>query len=226
MEKQNVYVDGSVAAVTEMYQDLIGEDSYMRTIAEQLHLLAGRLEKGHKETHLGAFVELSNWLPNLVGKSKSDVWSANLDKVDYLTAIAREYGYKNWDEVQIESIQKPSIEFEKLVDAALDGEIESIQGALRTQPSLVNNRSHWRHRSTPLHYMAANGVETYRQRVPRNAVEIVKTLIQHGADVNALADMYGGNQSVLNLLITSQHPAEAGVTNEIKKVLIDAGAKE
>jgi hypothetical protein len=43
--------------------------------------------------------------------------------------------------------------------------------------------------------------------------------------VNATANMYGGGSTVLGLLVTSDHPAKAGVTGEVRKVLVDAGAK-
>ena len=47
-------------------------------------------------------------------------------------------------------------------------------------------------RATLLHYVAANGVEGYRQLTPPNAVAIADALLDAGADVDALADMYGG----------------------------------
>ena len=45
------------------------------------------------------------------------------------------------------------------------------------------------------------------------------------ADVNATANMYGGGSTALGLLVTSDHPARAGVTGDVRKVLEDAGAK-
>ena len=75
-------------------------------------------------------------------------------------------------------------------------------------------------------YIGSNGVETYRQRVPLNLAEITRLLIDAGADVNATANMYGGGSTALGLLVTSDHPARAGVTGDVRKVLVDAGAKE
>ncbi len=49
-------------------------------------------------------------------------------------------------------------------------------------------------------------------------------LVEAGADVNARAEMYGGS-TALGLLVTSDHPAQAGVTAEDVKVLEAAGAK-
>lgn len=70
-----------------------------------------------------------------------------------------------------------------------------------------------------LHYVAANGVEDCRQRVPSNAPEIVRCLVVHGADVSARANMYGGEQTTLALLLTSAHPRAAGLTGVLAQLL-------
>src|SRR5207249_2172287 len=49
--------------------------------------------------------------------------------------------------------------------------------------------------------------------------------VDTGADVNATAEMYGGGSTAVGLLVTSDHPAKAGVTGDVLKVLVDAGAK-
>ena len=51
-----------------------------------------------------------------------------------------------------------------------------------------------------------------------------RLLVEAGADVNASAEMYGGGSTALGLLITSDHPAKAGVMADVRKVLVDAGA--
>src|SRR5512134_1794628 len=66
-------------------------------------------------------------------------------------------------------------------------------------PDLVIWRSHYGHRATLLHYLAANGVETYRQRVPRNASSLASLLTQRGADPHATATMYGAAQTTRGL---------------------------
>jgi ankyrin repeat protein len=59
-----------------------------------------------------------------------------------------------------------------------------------------------------------------------NLAEITRLLVEAGADVNATAEMYGGGSTALGLLVTSDHPAKAGVTEDVRKVLVDAGAKQ
>jgi hypothetical protein len=44
-----------------------------------------------------------------------------------------------------------------------------------------------------LHYCSANGVEGYRQKTPKNIVEITRILLEAGAEVDARADVYGGD---------------------------------
>ncbi len=107
----------------------------------------------------------------------------------------------------------------------LEGDVNALRGLLERKPSLVHERSEFGHRSTLLHYVGSNGVETHRQRVPHNLAEITQTLLDAGADVNATAEMYGGGSTTIALLITSSHPADAGVMDEVVKVLVDAGAE-
>ena len=61
--------------------------------------------------------------------------------------------------------------------------------------------------------MAANGVEQYRQKSPPNAVEIAKALLEAGAEVDAIAEMFAGGttKTTMNLLISSAHPREVCV---------------
>ena len=80
------------------------------------------------------------------------------------------------------------------------------------------------HRATLLHYVAANGVEGYRQRTPANAVDVAKMLLHAGAEVDALADMYGGQHTTMSMLVSSGHPAKVGVQVALAETLLDFGA--
>jgi hypothetical protein len=57
-----------------------------------------------------------------------------------------------------------------------------------------------------------------------NLAEITRLLVEAGADVNATANRYGGS-TALGLLVTSDHPAKAGVTGAVRKVLEAAGGE-
>jgi ankyrin repeat protein len=85
-------------------------------------------------------------------------------------------------------------------------------------------RSTREHRSTLLHYISANGIEDFRQKTPKNILEITELLLTEGADVNAESDAYGGRSTTLGLTATSWHPENAGVQIPLMKLLIDHGA--
>ena len=144
---------------------------------------------------------------------------------DARQTIAREYGFADWSDVEARGANSPDPAFELAVDTLLSGDVETLRGLLTGDPSLIHQRSSFGHHSTLLHNVGSNGVETYRQRVPMNLAEVTRLLVQAGADVNATANMYGGS-TTLGLLVTSDHPAKAGVTGDVHKVLVDAGAKQ
>jgi hypothetical protein len=210
-----VHVHPGVAAVCAMYDGLLGAQAAHRSGPEHLRLLADRLATGHRSRHPGARVELSNWHPVLAGRADA-VWAAELSDRDYRDTVARSHGYP--DRAAAQPLD-PAPDFERCVEAVLSGDREAVADLLDHHPGLVAARSHWGHGATLLHYLAANGVETYRQRVPANAADMARLLLDHGADPTATAHMYGGGQTVLGLLLTSSHPADAGVTDEVAQVL-------
>jgi hypothetical protein len=75
-----------------------------------------------------------------------------------------------------------------------------------------------------LHYVAANGVEGGRQQTPRNAVEVTRVLLEAGAEVDALADMYDERCTTLSMLVSSSPPAQAGLQGALAETLLDHGA--
>jgi hypothetical protein len=72
--------------------------------------------------------------------------------------------------------------------------------------------------------VAANGIEAYHQKTPPNAVEIARALLQAGAEPDALADMYGAECTTMSMLVSSSHPAEAGLQVPLVELLLDSGA--
>jgi hypothetical protein len=79
----------------------------------------------------------------------------------------------------------PVSAFEAAVDAIISGDQATLEKLLHENPTLVRGRSTREHRSTLLHYVSANGVEDFRQKTPKNIVQITKLLLKAGADVNA-----------------------------------------
>ena len=129
------------------------------------------------------------------------------------------------------SQEGPVFEFESAVEAVVNGDLAALEDALRRDPALVRARSSRVccfdppvHRATLLHYVAANGVEAYRQKTPPNAVEIARALLQAGAEPDALADMYGAECTTMSMLVSSSHPAKAGLQVALVELLLDFGA--
>src|SRR5262249_17499467 len=115
--------------------------------------------------------------------------------------------------------------------AVINGDAVALSSLLRSHPELARARSARatkfdppRHGATLLHYIAANGVEGYRQKSPPNAVDVARILLEAGAEVDALADMYGGKCTTMSMLVSSTPPAQAGVQVPLVDVLVDFGA--
>jgi len=73
--------------------------------------------------------------------------------------------------------------------------------------------------------VSANGIESELQFAVQNADEIASVLIAAGADVDAPCDAYEGRcPTTMNLLVSSDHPTEAGVAGRLVELLCSAGA--
>lgn len=178
--------------------------------------------------------EKIRWLPRRL--TPEDIRSAAFDQSDAELAIARGYDFRDWAALEefvdaVRAEDSPVRRFETAVDAVVDGDLVGLQQLLAGHPDLVQARStrvtHFDppvHRSMLLHYVAANGVEGYRQKTPPNAVAIARALLEAGAEVDALASLYGGECTTMSLLVSSSHPAEAGLQLELVEVLLDYGA--
>ncbi|PYP94008.1 MAG: hypothetical protein DMD34_10075, partial [Gemmatimonadetes bacterium] len=95
---------------------------------------------------------------------------------------------------------------------------------VRARSTLVTHHDPPVHRATLVHYLAANGVEDWRQQTPKNAVRLARQLLDAGADPDALAGMYGGQHATMSMLVSSSHPATAGVQVALVDTLVDYGA--
>lgn len=143
--------------------------------------------------------------------------------------IARAHGFASWPRLahhlQALAARTPVSTFEQAADAIVAGDRPTLERLLREDPDLVHVRSSREHRATLLHYVAANGVENYRQRTPPNIVEIARRLLDAGAEVDAEADVYGGGATALGLVVTSAHPRAAGVQLDLADLLLARGAR-
>jgi ankyrin repeat protein len=174
------------------------------------------------------------WLPKRL--SADEIKNAALDLPDAQLALARWYCFRDWPALEeyvgaVTDGDPVVFRFESAVEAVVNGDLAGLETLLREHPELAQARSVREtkfappvHRSTLLHYVAANGVEGYRQKTPKNAVDIAKALLEAGAEADAMADLYGSPCTTMTLLVSSCHPAEAGVQVELVNLLLDFGA--
>lgn len=135
--------------------------------------------------------------------------------------------------------------FARAVIAVVTADVNELRHVLRESPELVRARSRSEHHATLLHYVTSNAIEDALQLSPLQiynvirdaqgpereqavirALEVPKILFEAGAEIDALADAYGGGkaQTPLNWLVSSGHPSVAGVLAELTSLFCDAGA--
>lgn len=163
----------------------------------------------------------SSWLGGLTPDYKDG---------DARAIILRNQFFESWEQfsgftAQVKDASSPVARFERAVDAVVAGDTTWLERTLRDHPDLVRARSPRTHHAMLLHYVAANGVEGWRQRTPKNAVQVAEILLNANAEVDAPADMYNGGCTTLGLVATSIHPKLSGVQQALIDVLLARGAR-
>ena len=220
-----------------------------RPSLERYRKLAKELVKAGKSQDENAISEWTNqWIETLARHASGKLSLAEKNRDANLTesfareklaerctlsnaqfVIARTHGFESWPKFarHLEALaQKNSsiAKFEAAADAIITGKIAVLKRLLRDEPQLIHMRSTREHQARLLHYVAANGVENYRQKTPKNIVQITNLLLDAGAEIDATANMYGGGATTLGLAATSIHPELAGVQKALLQTLIDHNA--
>jgi len=166
----------------------------------------------------------------------AEIRAVAIDRDDAKLAVARWYEFNDWAALadytaSVTPDDSPITRFETAVEAVINGDAAALRSLLAADPDLVRARSTRvndfdppMHRSTLLHYVAANGVEGHRQKTPPNAVEIATLLLKAGAEADAVSYAYGGECTTMSLLVSSCHPANAGLQSALVDTLVDFGA--
>jgi hypothetical protein len=166
--------------------------------------------------------------PRYRGKKVTDVEPAKLELADAQIVIAHDYSFETWADLtaftQEVNRDGPVARFEAAAEAVVAGDVAALRTMLSKHPELARARSSRRHHATLLHYVAANGVEGQRQKTPPNAVEVAKMILDAGAEVDALADMYEHKCTTMSMLVSSCHPAKAGLQVALAETLLDYDA--
>ena len=200
-----------------------GSEAPGSSVIELLRFRASKLLDAWMNGKNAPQVVLSNWHPRMVGLGPEAILGTHPTLEDALLAVVREHGFNDIEEADQEGAGVLDQEFERAVDWTVNGDTDELGAALDRTPQLSTRTSAYGHRATLLHYVAANGVETVRQRVPSNAVDVVNLLVGRGADVNARARMYGGWHTPLPLVTSSAHPKAAGLLGALVEVLARHG---
>jgi hypothetical protein len=186
------------------------------------------LVKAFKSRDPKAIERIKKNHPRLSKLPDSELAEARFALADAQFIIAREHGFESWPKFSkhvaaLTRDNSPVAQFEAAVDAIVAGDIPKLRSLLRHNPELIRARSNRSHRAMLLHYVGANGVEGFRQKTPKNAVQVAELLLDAGAEVDAMADMYGGS-TTLGLIATSIHPLRAGVQNALIDIFLNRGA--
>jgi hypothetical protein len=111
------------------------------------------------------------------------------------------------------------------VRAIITGDTAGLATELATEPELVSARSQSKHRASLLHYVSANGIEEELQSPVPNGDAIAAILLAAGAEVDAqLSATESAWSTTLGLVVSSDHPQEAGTSGRLVALLCSAGA--
>ncbi|WP_299437654.1 hypothetical protein [uncultured Aquimarina sp.] len=204
--------------LTSFYGNLLYQTDQYPMIKTHLTKIADRMLEGAHNNLNFILQEINNYHPDYLGTPIETLKKNKFTIKDCRATVANEYGFKNWQIVeQLKDHYDQS--FEKAVNFLINGEFEALKKIIKANPQLTTKKSKYGHQATLLHYTASNGVEMWRQKVPANLPEMTRFLIKQGADLNALMNVYGGQFNTLSLLKSSAHPFEAGIGEEMIRIL-------
>lgn len=210
-----VYRHPKVQAVYELHRHIILDTEFYRSVKGELTLFVDNLYQQFKAGDARVAIEVSNYHPDYAGKPEAEIMKAPLALEDFQLTIAREYGFEDWPDVAHHGNVAFDHDFEQAVNYLLAGEKEQLEALLLKKPELLHQHSVYNHKAGLIHYIAANGVELWRQVVPANLPEITKMLLDKGADPQMKHHIYRGNGDLAGLIETSTHPREAGITTKL-----------
>lgn len=181
-----------------------------------------------REAHRTGDPVVATVLPGTRGHgTDQDVLDRELTEEDARLAIARDHGYADWAAARANADLLVDTRFEAAADAIQWGELTPLRDLLDAHPPLISMRSPFPHHCMLLHHVAANGIEVERQlQSPPNATQVMRLLLDRGAEPDAACDLYGGGPSMTTmcLLVSSCVPAAAGVQAPLVEVLCRGGA--
>lgn len=166
------------------------------------------------------------------GMTGQQVLAAGPTLGDARDVVASQEAFTDWASLERfadglrQEANSPSALFERAARLVVDGRADELRALLKRSPKLAGVRSPRRHGGSLWHYLAANGVEDSMQRVTASAVDVADALTQAGVPVDEPCNVYGGGpgSTPLVALVSSCHPADAGVQVPLVKAFVRAGA--
>jgi ankyrin repeat protein len=194
------------------------------TVREALEYQAEMVRRAHGDGRTAVARLLRSH--GLASGSDAEILAAPLSPGDARLLVAREHWYPDWATAMAHGSDRVDRRFEAAVAAVVTGDLDTLRALLAQEPALVAARSAYGHHAMLLHHVAANGVEHTRQRSPANAPQVAQVLLAAGAEPDAVCDSYTVHRdTTMGLLVSSAHPALAGVQADLVEVLCDGGAR-
>jgi len=217
MESTNIHVHQKARKLRKLLNKILTERSSFNSIYDFLKAYAELLHTDYMAKGNCFEIDFSNWHPKFISHSPEEIRSKSPEFIEFKIAVTKAHGFQNIEKLK-ESNLKFNHPFENAVDHLLTGELVKLKNILEKYPAVKNAKSNFGHRASLIHYVAANGVESYRQVCPYNIVDGLQLLLDLGCDPEAKNNIYGGS-NLIGLIKTSAHPAKVGVTDRLVNLL-------
>ena len=214
--QSEIFIDEEINILREMYSEIIDVHPRHSKVIDFLEEMAEKLWFHYFGGNQKASIQLGLHLPDFIEASPLKIMAAGLNKKQTDLAILLEHGFGSWGEVKY--AEKFNVEFEQAIDFMLHGDLENLKKLIHKEPKILNMTSPFGHKASLIHYLAANGIETWRQIVPKNAPDMLRLLLDSGADPDTENSIFGGTD-MMTLIETSEHAMMAGVGDEMILVL-------
>lgn len=201
----------------------------------QLKLQAKELHRAHREGNRAAAARILAHHPRCARLAVEAVLDRPLTLADAQLVIAREYGFDSWallkHRVELgDQLAKftPHPRFSDALAALDAGDVERLRSLIVSDPALLAARTNLDPQhgyfagATLLHHVAGNPWQD--APLPPNIVDVARTLLEAGADVNA--ETLGRNGgTTMGLLVTGKQASDLGVTGPLLDLLLQYGAR-
>ena len=174
------------------------------------------------ENQLSQFIPVATYLndghPKYSGQATHNIPFGEVPRSEFEHAIARTVGFISWvDMEQNGGIFNP--DFELAVDYFINGKKQKLNNLLENQPELVFACSPYGHQAGIIHYVAAHGIEIWRQQIPDNLTEMTELLLEKGALPRQANRILGGKKDFRSIVETSPLLNRVGFKQDITEML-------